>query len=208
MLVNTGTSTAQATLNFFDDNGVPLSLPLSFPQTSGGTSTLAPSVVQPVAANASLWVQTAAPVGAALLTGSAQLTTTGNVSGFVIFRYNLNGQEAVVPLETRNAGSYILAFDNTNGTATGVAVNAVSTLAQIIPVTLRDDTGNLLSGGPGSILLGANGHISFGLAERFPQTSGIRGTIEFDTPAGAQISVLGIRSPPALTFTTLPSLAK
>ncbi len=208
VLVNTGTSTAQATLNFFDDNGVPLSLPLSFPQTSGGTSTLAPSVVQPVAANASLWVQTAAPVGAALLTGSAQLTTTGNVSGFVIFRYNLNGQEAVVPLETRNAGSYILAFDNTNGTATGVAVNAVSTLAQIIPVTLRDDTGNLLSGGPGSILLGANGHISFGLAERFPQTSGIRGTIEFDTPAGAQISVLGIRSPPALTFTTLPSLAK
>jgi hypothetical protein len=27
-------------------------------------------------------------------------------------------------------------------------------------------------------------------------------------PAGAQISVLGIRSPPTLTFTTLPALAR
>ncbi len=33
------------------------------------------------------------------------------------------------------------------------------------------------------------------------------GTIEFDAPAGAQIGVVGIRSPPALTFTTLPPLA-
>ncbi len=33
-------------------------------------------------------------------------------------------------------------------------------------------------------------------------------TIEFDTPASAEISVLGIRSPPALTFTSLPALAR
>jgi len=52
-----------------------------------------------------------------LVTGSAQVTSTGNVSGFVIFRHN--GQEAVVPLESRNASGYIIAFDNTTGTATG-----------------------------------------------------------------------------------------
>jgi hypothetical protein len=46
------------------------------------------------------------------------------------------------------------------------------------------------------------------LATQFPATAGIVGTVEFDTPPGAQISVLGIRSPPALTFTTLPALAK
>jgi hypothetical protein len=74
-----------------------------------------------------------------LLTGSAQLSTTGNVSGFVIFRHN--GQEAVVPLESRNANAYILASDNTYGTATGVAVNAVSTGQVNIPVVVRDDTG-------------------------------------------------------------------
>jgi len=207
VLVNTGTSAAQPTLNFFDDFGNPLALPLTFLQTGGGPPTIATSVAQPVAANASLWAQTTSPAGAALLTGSAQLTTTGNVSGFVIFRYNPNGQEAVVPLETRNASSYILAFDNTNGTATGVAVNAVSSLAAIIPVTLRDDQGNPIGGG-GFELLSANGHDSFVLTTRFPQTANLRGTIEFDTPTGAQISVLGIRSPPALTFTTLPSLAK
>jgi hypothetical protein len=33
----------------------------------------------------------------------------------VIFRHN--GQEAVVLLESRNANAYVLAFDNTNGTA-------------------------------------------------------------------------------------------
>ncbi len=44
----------------------------------------------------------------------------------MIFRFNPSGQEAVVPLENRNASGYILAFDNTNGIATGVAVNSVS----------------------------------------------------------------------------------
>ena len=52
------------------------------------------------------------------MVGSAQLTTTGTVSGFAIFRYNPTGQEAVVPPETRNASAYVLAFDNTNGLAT------------------------------------------------------------------------------------------
>ena len=67
-----------------------------------------------------------------LLTGSAQLTTTGHVSGFVIFRHN--GQEAAVPLESRAASAYVLAFDNTRGTATGVAVNSVSAQGASIPV--------------------------------------------------------------------------
>ena len=44
----------------------------------------------------------------------------------MIFRYNPNGQEAVVPLERRNANAYLLAFDNTRGTATGIAINSVS----------------------------------------------------------------------------------
>ena len=35
-----------------------------------------------------------------------------------------------------------------------------------------------------------------------------RGTIEFDAPAGAQIGVLGVRTPPTSTYTTLPPLAR
>ncbi len=204
VLVNTGTTAAQARLNFFNDSGRPLPLPLSSPQASGPLSTVAPFVVQSVAAGASLWLQSAGT--GALQEGSAQLTTTGNISGFVIFRYNPNGQEAVVPIESRNASSYLLAFDNTNGTATGVAVSAVSVQDATVSVMIRDDTGTPVVTGP--ITLAPNGHYSQGLTTLFPQTAGIRGTVEFDAPSVAQISVVGIRSPPTLTFTTLPPLAK
>jgi len=42
------------------------------------------------------------------------------------------------------------------------------------------------------------------------QAANIRGTIEFDTPAGATIGAPGIRIPPGAltTYTTLPALTK
>jgi hypothetical protein len=134
------------------------------------------------------------------------LTTTGNIGGFVIFRFNPNGQEAVVPLESRNAGAYMVAFDNTDSLVTGLALSSLSAQATSIPVTLRDDTGAQI--GTGAIPLAANGHYSQLLAAAFPVTSGTRGTVELDAPTGVQIGVVGIRSSPALTFTTLPPLAK
>jgi FG-GAP repeat len=206
VLVNTGTSAAQFTLSFYaDQTGLPQQLPLSFPQPDGGTDTMATSGTQMLPAGATrLIVSSGAPQ---LITGSAQLSTTGNVSGFVIFRHN--NQEAVVPLESRNAGSYILAFDNTGGTATGIAVNAVSAGQVNIPVTVRDTTGSTIA--TDTITLSANGHTQFTLVtDKYPMTASIRGTIEFGTPAGSQIGALGIRIPdvPAHTYTTLPALAK
>jgi hypothetical protein len=207
VLVNTG-DTSPAVLNFYDDNGNPLSLPLTFLDT--GETTTASSVTQ-AAKPGALWIQTSGDVGTPLLTGSAQLVfsnpgPTHYFGALAIFRYNPNGQEAVVPLETRNAASYLLAFDNTNNTATGVAISVASSQAVSIPVIIRDGTGAQV--GTATIQLAANGHTSFMLATQFPSTAGILGTVEFDTPVGAQISVLGIRSPPALTFTTLPALQK
>jgi hypothetical protein len=208
-LVNTGTTSASATLNFFADSGAAQSLPLTI--LEGGATSTASSIAQTIGANASVWIQSAAPAVGALLSGSAVLTTTGNVSGYAIFRYNPNGQEAVVPLESRNAGTYLLAFDNTNNTTTGVALNSIASQNVNVPVTLRDDQGNLLA--TSTIALNPNGHTSFLLATQYPQTAGVHGTAEFDTPGfgtsnAAKMSVLGIRSPPALTFTTLPPLAK
>ncbi len=205
VLVNTGTSPAPATLSFFaDQTGAAMPLPLTFPQGHIGDTT-APSVTQTLAAGATLLiVSSGAPT---LLTGSVQLSTTGNVSGFVIYRHN--GQEAVVPLESRNAGAYIIAFDNTNGTFTGVAVNAVSPQAVNIPVTVRDDAGTQMA--TDTIALAANGHTQFTLVtDRYPSTQNKRGTIEFDAPAGVPIGALGIRIPAgdAHTYTTLPALAK
>ena len=80
VLVNTGTTAAQVNLNFFADvTGAPLSLPISFPQVSG-TVTNASTVGQMLAAGATLLVQSVAPASNPIpTTGSAQLTTNGNV---------------------------------------------------------------------------------------------------------------------------------
>ena len=202
VLVNTGTSTAPATLSFFDPTGNPLSMPVSYPQTGSDAVTTTSSVPRMLAAGASLIVQIAgSPM---LLEGSAQLTTSGNISGFAIFRYIPTGQEAVVPIESRNASAYLLAFDNTSSIATSISVNNVTSGAQQvnIPVVVRDDSGNLL--GQHNLLLSPNGEFSGVLAQfsttlgavLFPETANIRGTVEFDAPAGAQIGVLGVRTPP------------
>jgi hypothetical protein len=206
VLVNIGASTAQAQLSFFDDNGIALPLPLTFPQSSIGPTTT-PVYALALAPGASLWIQSAGSLGTPPLTGSAQLTANGNIQGFVIFHYIPNGQEAVVPLESRSASGYVLAFDNTNGTVTGIAISDVSSQPLNVSVILRDDAGAILPG-PSSLPLAANGHYSQMLTTPFPATAGLRGTVEFDSPPGSQISVVGIRSPPVLTFTTLPPMAK
>jgi hypothetical protein len=202
VLVNTGASAANATLKFFADDGTPLPLPLSFPQFAGATTTV-PTITQTLASGATLVLDSTST--AALLMGSAQFSATGNIGGFVIFRHN--DQEAAAPWEIRNASSYLLAFDNTNGTATGIAINSVSTQTVNIPVVVRDDTGAQIAAD--TLQLAPNGHLAFTLGvDKYLNAADIRGTIEFATPKGAQIGVYGLRISKAHTFTTLPVLAK
>jgi len=209
VLINVGSSASQVNLSFLADSGSPLFLPLSFPQSARGTTTFTSGVNPILAAGATFIAQSEAPPSNSAPTiGSAQLSTNGNVGGFAILRYNPTGQEAVISLESRGANAYILAFDNANETATGVAINGVSAQAVNIPVVIRDETGVQIASD--TIPLAANGHLAFTLVtDKYPLTANIRGTIEFDKPAGAQIGVLGIRMPAAThTFTTLPALAK
>src|ERR1019366_8351039 len=81
----------------------------------------------------------------------------------------------------------------------------------VIPVVIRDDTGVVISFPGTTISLAGNAHTSFVLSDSvlgFPVTANKRGTIEFDTPAGGQISVLGLRfTPPNNALTTIPALA-
>ncbi len=205
-LVNTGTASTNVTLNFFDDHGVALTLPLGFPQT-GANSSVA-TFTQALAAGATLIVATETPATAAAVTGSAQLVTSGSVSGSAVFRYDPSGQEAVVPLETRTPTAFVLAFDNTGGLATGLAIANPTANAVSIPVTARDDTGALLTSS--SISLAANGHTDFMLTDAqlgYPQTVGKRGTLEFGVPSGGRIATLGIRAQ-GLVITSAPALAK
>ena len=202
-LSNTGTSPANISLAFFGDNGEPLSLPLQVVD-SGAISTTS-TLTETIEPGATLVVATHPQSGAVLVTGSAVLTSQGgNAGGFAVFHYNPNAQEAVVPLETRNAAAYILAFDNTNGLSTGVAVANVSNQSVKIPLTVRDDTGAQL--GTATIPLAAHGHTSFILSYGFAKNK--RGTVEVDAPSGAEISALAIRGAPTGSFTTIPALVK
>jgi hypothetical protein len=216
-LVNKSAASAQSRVSFFGDaadpsgNG-PLTLPLAFPQLPNAASpVLSPSLDRTLGSNASLIMTTAGPQTPPVLVGSAQLAATGAVDGFAIFHQTVTTQEAVVPLETRNASSYVLAFDNTNGLVLGVALENVSAQSAIIPVIIRDDTGAVISSPGTTISLGGSGHTAFVLSHPalgFPVTANIRGTIEFDTPVGGRISVLGIRfTPPNNALTTIPALA-
>ncbi len=208
-LVNNGNAPATATLNFFGNEGNALIVPLNFPQT--GRSVAESSASQTIPAGATLLITTQGNSADTTVAGSAQLTTSGNISGFAIFQYQASGQtqiqEAVVPLETGSVAAYTLAFDNTNELATGVAVADNSGQSATVPVTLRDASGATI--GTSTINLPANGHTSLMLtdANLFPVSANIRGTVEFDVPLDGQIGVLGIRATPSGAFTTIPVMS-
>jgi hypothetical protein len=200
-LINLGNTTAQAHLRFFDDNGHALAVPVTY---SGNTTTAASAdpVLPP---NSTLTIESTSGDNSSVQIGSAHVTSDGRVTGFIRFRYGPREQEAIVPLETRNAGSYVLAFDNTDGLATGVAVANVASTDGTVPVVIRDATGMPL--GLGTITIPANGHSAFVLSDRFAAAVSQRGTVEFITPAGGQVSVLGLRFPASGMFSTIPVVA-
>ena len=206
-LVNLGTAAGEARLNFYANDGTAWPLPYTLPQQPALGTTTSSNVDENLNPNAVLVLDSTGPLGQAVATGSAQLLTSGNISGFGIFKYTPTGQEAVVPLEVRNAPSFVLAFDNTGALVTGVAIANLASGAASIGVVIRDDTGKQI--GTGTINLPPQGHNSFVLTDPalgFPITAGKRGTLEFDTPTGGRISVLGLRAN-GKALTSLPVLA-
>ncbi|MEQ1886896.1 MAG: hypothetical protein ABL967_17675 [Bryobacteraceae bacterium] len=201
-LVNTGSSAANVTLNFFANSGVPMSP--SFSALPSATS----SVNASLNAGASVVIDTN-DSGPAQQEGWTQLASTGTLAGFGVFRFPASKWEAVVPLETRNADRYILAFDNTGVLATGVAVANLSVQPAGIPVIIRDENGAQI--GTAVLTLTGRGHTSFLLNAQYSATIGRRGTIEFSTPGfgtpgAGRISVLGLRANGS-ALTTLPIFA-
>ena len=211
-VVNNDTTAVQVVLNFFGDNGTPLTLPLIFPQTSSTTPVSTSSVTQLLDAGAELIIQTApGTVGQASQDGWAQLSANGNAGGSAVFGWTApTGEfEAVVGVETRNPSAFVMPFDNTNGYATGIALANLSNEGVSVPVVLRDDQGASL--GTASITLLAHGHTNFMLTDAtlgYPATAGKRGTLELDTPMGAQISAMGIRANPSGWITSVPTLVE
>ena len=207
-LINTGTVATSAKLSFFDNNGNPLNLNLSFPASPGQGTVIGPAIEQIINPGAELVINTSGPDNQPLVVGWAQFATSGSVSGFATFQQTVGAtvQEAVVPLETRNPASFLISYDNSSTGATGIAIANIAGSQASIPVTIRDDQGNILLSA--LTTLPAQGHNSFDVAGSYPVTAGKRGTIQFDTPAGGQLTVLGLHFNVTGAFSTIPAVTK
>jgi hypothetical protein len=204
-VVNAAVTPDEAAVNFYDYQGNPATLPSTFPQTPALGSQQVAIWDRTLAANA-LAVLDTRQSGTADTVGSAQLRAVAGVSGFEVFANLLSGQQAAVPLETRSAPSYLLAFDNAALLQTGLAIANVSATEAQVNVIIRDDTGAQI--GIETEPLDPLGHDSFMLS-KWSETKGKRGTVEFAPPAGTSIGVIGLRVVPATgVITTVPVLAK
>ena len=201
-LVNVSSSTAQALVQFYDDEGSVAALPLT--SADLGLSGSASYVRASLPAFGTASVQSAGAPGSMLQQGSAVLTSDPGVTGSLIFQFTVTGQEVLVPLESGSASSYVAAFDQTNSLTMGISLSNAGLKSTSVSVTLRDQNGQLLT--TGNITLPGQGHQSFVLTDLFPIAAAQYGTIEFDPSLGAQIGVVGIRFTPAGAFTSVPIL--
>jgi hypothetical protein len=201
-VINTTAAPAQAQLTFSASNGKPLTLPLSY----AGTTVSDSQLQQVLAPNARLVVNIAGSTSAPVQIGSAHLASSPGVSGFIRYSYAPSGQDAIVPLETRQAASYVFPFDDTGGAATGVAVANSSATAATIPVIIYDPTGAQIA--IDAVTLPAHGQTAFVLGARIAAAVNSKGSARFNTPAGGAISVLGLRFPSSGAFTTIPVIAQ
>ena len=204
--VNLGSSSATARVNFADGNGNALLLPLTFPQTSTtALPELAATLDWTINPKARIVIDSSG-AGSTQQLASGQLLSDGNVSGFGIFSYPALNWTAVVPLETRNASVYSLPFDNTGALTTGVALANITASPISVQAKILSDAG--LPIGTDTFNLPARGYETpFLLPQKYPQTLGVRGTVQFQTPSNGQISVLGVRANGTAALTTLPVLS-
>lgn len=127
--------------------------------------------------------------------GWGEVLTNQQVSGFAVFLQRAPGradQEAAVPVNAGPQQRFLLPFDNTQPFTTTMALaNFSGGSPASIAVTIRDEENAELEPAAG-IEFPALGHLAFALPERFPQTAGRRGTIEFQVRAGS-VSAVGLR---------------
>jgi hypothetical protein len=201
-LANVSSNQVAVALALHADDGTALTLPMMVTQAAVSQSLTSPSVNAVIGPNSTLVLDTGAQV-AALVTGWVDVSTSGPMNGFAIFR-NASGDtlsEGTSPLQTQFESGIDVPFDNRNGYVTAVALaNLVGTSASIT-ATLFDSTGNLL--GTQSIPLAANGHGAFLVPTLVPQSSGVQGIVQFRSSAG-NLAGVGLRASPQGTFTSVP----
>lgn len=184
------------TLTFYNSNGDPLTLDFagfgSRSQIQGKIPGWGTTVIE------TLGTAEAVKVGWAYLESDA-----GYIKGYAIFRQQLPWRpydfEAVVPMSASTEKDYVIAFDNTRGFTTSIAIcNTQQYASNEITVTIYDESGAQLS--QHTINLPRRGHTAFASDVQWPSTVNKRGTIRFQGqritfpgPGVRTSSALGLR---------------
>lgn len=203
VLLNPTSSPAQVRVNLMAEDGTPLVLPLTVSQAGSSVTVSAAVVDRTIASNGLLQIDTEALISTTSV-GWADVRSSAALSGYAIFRQRSGSgsdSEGTSPLETKFPTNVLVSYDHTNGFSTGVALVNLDSTGTLTAI-MRDDSGNEL--GRDAIAIGAGGHTSFSMTDRFPVLSGRRGTVEFVNNQNSGTVALGLRFSPTLSFTSLP----
>ena len=130
------------------------------------------------------------------------MTSSGQLGVMALFNYTAPGIPASqgTVIGSTSASTKSMPYDNTSGYIMGIALaNSNPTQALTVLLTFVTDQGAQISG---QVAVPAHGHTAFVLATQYPATANTRGTIQFTTTT-PDVSVLGERFTPSLSFTTM-----
>jgi hypothetical protein len=199
ILVSTDTAPVNFILRFWDESGVPQSLPLA----REGVQNQVAGILPP---GGSRTIETGAMADLTSV-GWGELTAPNSVGGYAVFRQRIEGrpdQEATVPLASAT-GRFALPFDNTPGFVTAMAlVNTSASQAASSTAMFRAEDGASISQAP--VNLSSRSHTSFALPDLIPGIAGRQGVAEF-LFANPDLTALGLRFTASGAFTSLPVLS-
>jgi len=199
LLVNLGISPATYTLRVYGDSGSPQPVPFLNAATQADLGMQ--SVLTGTIAVGGVVSFKAQDIASSTTTGWMLIdpSSTGSIGAEVVFRYR-TGQAVTALLETSSSKRFYLAFDNTNGSETGVALVNPQAHAVTVNVQFRDLNGLPLMND--TFTMSPMEHTSYMLADKYPALANELGTALFNTDSSANaIAALGILSIPAIGAT-------
>ena len=196
VLVNNDSTPAPFTISFNGADGTPLSLPL---ESLGQVTTYSDTI----AVGGSRTINSQGQAND-LSQGWAEVVAGKSISGTTIFRQHLSDtadSEGAVPIQTGSGKHFLLAFDNTAGFVTSMAIlNPDSSQGANVTVAFRDEHGQPIT--TKTLGLNAGNRQAIVLPSQFPEVANQRGVAEF-TSSSVEGSAFGLRFNPLGAFTSI-----
>lgn len=202
-LLNPSPSEASVKILFRSDAGKPLTVPVTLEAPGRSEELNAAEISETIPPWSSLHVRTPGEPAAAFV-GWAEILHPGPVTGYAAFEH-FKSPSVPTDLLPALAPSFLLPFDNANGSRVGVALmNGDTSAPAAITLTIWDSDWVRIAGE--SFDLPPGGHLSFMLANRQPATAGKRGVLEFRTAPDGRIGGLGLQFDASGRFVSIPKL--